>query len=668
MPCATASVPCRRLASTSCASGGQGTPGCVLVLCPPSNCQSVHTCHRSAQFKGEDPPAPKLPCRQGSKQVQLVCSRERRQLLEPGGELPFHTTQETNEAPVLCGSSFGAHRWYEGRTVCSWRATQGGGSWRGVMKTEYGVCENLRKLEITGVSCRDVYAKRKLIRYHLPLTLFQKQTHGQLEICPLTLAKAPKGPAVTAGLHILGLWQPDIGPYGGLLNVVVDGFFIIGWMYLPPHDPHVDDPMRFKPLFRIHLMERKSATVECMYGHRGPHNGHIQEFRTWLREEWGRTLEDIFHEHMQELILMKFIYTSQYEYRGPGPPLWVLHVLLRPVLGIRASWLLPHTRSGGLLASPLLQPLALSHSPNCLTYRRIYLPPSHPDDLIRPGLFKGTYGSHGLEIVMLSFHGKHARGTKITLSLVQRSLGADVPTALMGTTAPSPQRPFTEGCLLWALSFKGFLRYSDLYVVLPNQKERRGDPNIPAGQQTVEIDLRYRIQLPDVESLRDFSELSRIVLEVGEQVRQEQQQEGGPEDSEGEPRPGPVQPHAEPPAEQGREPGDGEALAAAEQPVQSGQGQPFVLPVGVSSRNEDYPRTCRMCFYGTGLIAGHGFTSPERTPGVFVLFDEDRFGFIWLELKSFSLYSRIQATFRNADSPSPQAFEEMLKNIQSLTS
>lgn len=56
----------------------------------------------------------------------------------------------------------------------------------------------------------------------------------------------------------------------------VDGLFIIGWMYLPPHDPHVGDPMRFKPLFRIHLMERKSATVECMYGHKGPHNGHIQ--------------------------------------------------------------------------------------------------------------------------------------------------------------------------------------------------------------------------------------------------------------------------------------------------------------------------------------------------------------------------------------------------------
>ncbi|KAI1235597.1 hypothetical protein IHE44_0002478 [Lamprotornis superbus] len=416
--------------------------------------------------------------------------------------------------------------------------------WRRRCREEYGVCENLRKLEITGVSCRDVYAKL-LHRYR----------------------------------HILGLWQPDIGPYGGLLNVVVDGLFIIGWMYLPPHDPHVDDPMRFKPLFRIHLMERKCATVECMYGHKGPHNGHIQivkkdefstkcnqtdhhrmsggrqeEFRTWLREEWGRTLEDIFHEHMQELILMKFIYTSQYD--------------------------------------------------NCLTYRRIYLPPSSPEDLIQPGLFKGTYGSHGLEIVMLSFHGKKAKGTKIT-----------------------------------------------------------GDPNIPAGQQTVEIDLAHPLQLPDIENLRDFSELSRIVLEVQEQVRREEQEQQQEEEE-----------HSQPAASQPASPLEGEG-AEGEETAAGAEGttqdkapasQPFVLPMGVISRNEDYPRTCRICFYGTGLIAGHGFTSPERTPGVFVLFDDDRFGFIWLELKSFSLYSRIKVPFQNAQAPSREAFDEMLKNIQSL--
>ncbi|XP_041256345.1 F-box only protein 31 isoform X1 [Onychostruthus taczanowskii] len=447
--------------------------------------------------------------------------------------------------------------------------------WRRRCREEYGVCENLRKLEITGASCRDVYAKRinprvKSGRFMKILPDYEHMEYRDVYTCLLHRYR-----------HILGLWQPDIGPYGGLLNVVVDGLFIIGWMYLPPHDPHVDDPMRFKPLFRIHLMERKCATVECMYGHKGPHNGHIQivkkdefstkcnqtdhhrmsggrqeEFRTWLREEWGRTLEDIFHEHMQELILMKFIYTSQYD--------------------------------------------------NCLTYRRIYLPPSSPEDLIQPGLFKGTYGSHGLEIVMLSFHGKKAKGTKIT-----------------------------------------------------------GDPNIPAGQQTVEIDLAHPLQLPDIENLRDFSELSRIVLEVQEQVRREEQEREQRQEEEEHSQ----QAASQPASPLGGEGAEGEETAAGAEGTTQDKApasQPFVLPMGVISRNEDYPRTCRVCFYGTGLIAGHGFTSPERTPGVFVLFDDDRFGFIWLELKSFSLYSRIKVSFQNAQAPSREAFDEMLKNIQSL--
>lgn len=79
---------------------------------------------------------------------------------------------------------------------------------------------------------------------------------------------------------------------------------------------------------------------------------------------------------------------------------------------------------------------------NCLTYRRIYLPPSHPDDLIRPGLFKGTYGSHGLEIVMLSFHGKRARGTKITVSPVLPWLlmVGSGPVALLGVLVVGPNQ------------------------------------------------------------------------------------------------------------------------------------------------------------------------------------------------------------------------------------
>uniref|UniRef100_A0A4W3GD94 F-box protein 31 n=1 Tax=Callorhinchus milii TaxID=7868 RepID=A0A4W3GD94_CALMI len=409
---------------------------------------------------------------------------------------------------------------------------------------KYGVSENLRSLETAGIACRDLYVKL-LHPYR----------------------------------HILGLWQPDIGPYGGLLNVVVDGLFIIGWMYLPPHDPQVNDTMRCKPLFRIHLWEKHQAEVECMYGHKGSHRGDVQivkkdefstkcnqtdhhrmaggrqeEFRTWLAEEWGRTLEDIFHEHMQELILMKFIYTSQYD--------------------------------------------------NCLTYRRIYLPVPSPEDLIPPGLFKGTYGSHGLEIVMLSFHGTHLKVTKIT-----------------------------------------------------------GDPNVPAGQLTLHIDMTRPVRLPDIEQLRNFEELSRIVLEIHQQAQQspdprEHWQENAHMEQ---PKLGST------PEETSSKTGTVGAGAGMAEGVVSA-GQPFVLPVGVLARNEMYPRMCRTCFYGTGLIAGHGFTSPERTPGLFILFDEDHFGFIWLDLKSFSLCSRIEDSLRNVAAPSREAFAEMLKNMQSWTS
>ncbi|XP_072241667.1 F-box only protein 31 isoform X2 [Leuresthes tenuis] len=384
--------------------------------------------------------------------------------------------------------------------------------------------------------------------------------------------------------HILGLWQPDIGPYGGLLNVVVDGLFIIGWMYLPPHDPRVEDPMRRRPLFRIHLWESKKATVECMYGHKGPHKGDIQtvkkdefstkcnqtdhhrmpggrqeEFRTWLEEEWGRTLEEIFHEHMQELILMKFIYTSQYD--------------------------------------------------NCLTYRRIYLPPTMPSDLLQPGLFKGTYGSHGLEIVMFSFHGTSARATKLT-----------------------------------------------------------GDPNVPAGQLTLDVDLSRPVVLPELEQQRNIDELSRLVLGIHEVVQREaEQQAGGASATVGHTAEGACGGATAMEA-------DHDACSDSCLPGPStssnnpSETQPFVLPLGVMARNEVYPRTCRKCFYGTGLIAGHGFTSPERTPGLFVLFDDDRFGFIWLELKSFSLYSRLTDHLAHAHAPNLERFEAMLRNMQSWTS
>lgn len=41
------------------------------------------------------------------------------------------------------------------------------------------------------------------------------------------LTVSPCSPVLHRYRHILGLWQPDIGPYGGLLNVVVSACLIL---------------------------------------------------------------------------------------------------------------------------------------------------------------------------------------------------------------------------------------------------------------------------------------------------------------------------------------------------------------------------------------------------------------------------------------------------------
>ncbi|ELK33820.1 F-box only protein 31 [Myotis davidii] len=313
--------------------------------------------------------------------------------------------------------------------------------------------------------------------------------------------------------HILGLWQLDTEDYRTLLNVVVDGLCITSWTCWPPLNTDVDGPMEFEPLFRIRLTEWKLAMVEY----------YVDTFYSF--------------SHKCHLQIQKDRFSLQWFKRD--------HQKDR----------LPY---------------------HCLTYRRLHLPPRHPDDLIRPGLFQGKYDAGGPTIAMLSFHGKYARFTKVT----------------------------------------GF----------------------PIA--TLQIHLMRRIQPPDGEIFRNFNELYRLVQEIDEQViREQQQQQEGTEESEG---------HAQPSV------GESGAAASEEQPV------PFVLPVGVRSIDQNYPETCRMCFYGVD-----DFAYTRRCLAVFILFDENHFGFIWLEAKEFFLFGRVQNTFQNAEAPSPQAFLEMLKDVHS---
>ncbi|XP_036204467.1 F-box only protein 31-like [Myotis myotis] len=381
--------------------------------------------------------------------------------------------------------------------------------WRQRCRKEFGVPEDLQNLEMIGMSYREVYLK-----------LFHPYR------------------------HILGLWQLDSDYRGnrGLLNVVVDGVCITGWMYSPGLNTHVPGPIRFQRSFRIRLTERKTAVVECMAGR----------------------LSRAHHRHLQ---IWKDRFTMQCK-RTDRPtylPRW-----------------LRRERRPGLVQKD-------RHHYDCLTSRRLYLPPHHPDDLIRPGLFQGNCDIYGLTIVMLSFHGKYASVTQIMGNSIER----------------------------------------------------------------LEIHLMRRIQLPGGEFFRNFRELSRVVRKIDKQVireqqQQQQQQEDRTEESEGHGWQSRAQPSV-------RELG---AAVLEEQPV------PFVLPVGVYSRARNYPRTCRMCFYGVDTVTSDGFTYPRGFPGVFILFDENHFGFICLYMQYFMLYCRVHNTFQNVEAPSPQAFLDMLKNIQ----
>lgn len=124
---------------------------------------------------------------------------------------------------------------------------------------------------------------------------------------------------------------------------------------------------------------------------------------------------------------------------------------------------------------------------------------------------------------------------------------------------------------------------------------------MPAGQLTLVVHLNRPVCLPDLERQCNVDEISRLVLGLHEEMQREAQGEEAQGEGTGE-RPAPgsdgdegavagVAAGAEAPTAEAASPstsGPSRATAAA------AESQPFVLPLGVIARNEEYPRSCRM--------------------------------------------------------------------------
>ncbi|EEC12435.1 hypothetical protein IscW_ISCW008525 [Ixodes scapularis] len=214
--------------------------------------------------------------------------------------------------------------------------------------------------------------------------------------------------------------------------------------------------------------------------HRHPSGKH-QELRDWLHEEASVSLDMHQFPHSQELLLMKFLILRQYDYS--------------------------------------------------FQYRRVRLQESPPGVPIRPGIFVGTYGTHGLELVQLEYLDGASKLRAVKLS---------------------------------------------------------GDPNVPCGQTTFEVVLQYGMEL-SLEQQASVASLDALDVRPGT---------GGP--------------------------------------------QPFRVPGDCHERFHQLPRSCVARYHGLGQVAGHGFTNPSFSRGHWVVFSEDLFGFLWLELLSLSMYHRVQ--------------------------
>ncbi|XP_056000497.1 F-box only protein 31-like [Ostrea edulis] len=119
-----------------------------------------------------------------------------------------------------------------------------------------------------------------------------------------------------------------------------------------------------------------------------------------------------------------------------------------------------------------------------------------------------------------------------------------------------------------------------------------GDPNIPATKVSVKADLTSPLvfTLDEQEHLRTLEEAS--------------------------------QPHTEHPLP---------------------DSQPFKIPEDCYDRDiEDIPKTCSFRCNAKGQISATGYTNPSFSRGHFVVFDENRFGMVWIELHSFSIYARVE--------------------------
>ncbi|OWF37959.1 F-box only protein 31-like [Mizuhopecten yessoensis] len=306
---------------------------------------------------------------------------------------------------------------------------------------------------------------------------------------------------------LIGLYQRDFKPYGGLANIKFDTGQMLVCEYLAPDNPHIKQPLKEQKIFSICINKRGEAEVSCLKGYKGPHTCKLIRKNQKLKFKCQH-IGHHRHPRGKEKELEEWLISKQEDFSDLS------------VMKFEESYL----QTGKYKFEPMDLPRPMRNIP------------------IQPGLFKGHYGAHGIEIMHLSYDSemKNILVLKIT-----------------------------------------------------------GDVNVPAMNVSLFVDLHRPmvLNLEQQESMHMLREMDTPDIP----------EENGP----------------------GFEP----------------RHQPFMIPTGCFNRVQNIPQRCKYRFHGKGRIAGHGYHNPSLTPGHFVVFDDDTLGFMWMELLSFSMYSRVTEMF-----------------------
>ncbi|XP_046630588.1 F-box only protein 31-like [Daphnia pulicaria] len=184
----------------------------------------------------------------------------------------------------------------------------------------------------------------------------------------------------------LGLWNRHADCYGGLLHIKYLDEKLCAFDLQLPKDPHISNPLRPKIVFSIELDELDNLSITCCinplkkhqcalhYGKKALTPSSPQSF--YLTRQCANGIENADHQDILDDLENWLDEQSDY-------------------LGEHSAY----TRTQMIYKYMVLRQTALKTH-----YSKLVLPQQCDFRVpIKPGLFKGTYSSHGLELIMLTY-------------------------------------------------------------------------------------------------------------------------------------------------------------------------------------------------------------------------------------------------------------------------